>query len=160
MVIDIGTGFHFRPARDWTMPSPFTADRKTCARASDVLFAFPDPDEQSSTVTDFEGDFIEKVYYRARHRSPFLHACSIVRDKCRAGLYENTPDHHAILGGCEIEGLYFANGFSGHGVMHSPATGRALAEIILDGSSNFLDVTCLNLERFAKGAMLHETAFI
>ena len=83
-----------------------------------------------------------------------------ILEKCRAGLYENTPDHHAILGGCEIEGLYFANGFSGHGVMHSPATGRALAEIILDGESKFLDVSCLSFERFAKGELLHETAFI
>jgi sarcosine oxidase subunit beta len=75
-------------------------------------------------------------------------------------LYENTPDHHAILGGCETEGLYFANGFSGHGVMHSPATGRALAEIILDRRATFLDVSCLSLERFAAGRLLHETAFI
>ncbi|MGI8882962.1 MAG: FAD-dependent oxidoreductase, partial [Pyrinomonadaceae bacterium] len=83
-----------------------------------------------------------------------------ILEKCRAGLYENTPDHHAILGGCSIEGLYFANGFSGHGVMHSPATGRALSEIILDGEANFLDVSCLRFERFAKGELLHETAFI
>ena len=85
---------------------------------------------------------------------------AVVREKCRAGLYENTPDNHAILGGCEVEGLYFANGFSGHGVMHSPATGRALSEIILDGKSSFLDVSCLSLERFANGDLLHETAFI
>jgi glycine/D-amino acid oxidase-like deaminating enzyme len=44
--------------------------------------------------------------------------------------------------------------------MHSPAAGRAIAEIILDGKADFLDVSCLNLERFAKGEMLHETAFI
>jgi sarcosine oxidase subunit beta len=70
------------------------------------------------------------------------------------------PDHHAILGGCAIENLYFANGFSGHGVMHSPATGRALAEIALDGKASFLDVSSLSLERFAKGKLLHEIAFI
>ncbi|MBK8303421.1 MAG: FAD-binding oxidoreductase [Chloracidobacterium sp.] len=75
-------------------------------------------------------------------------------------MYENSPDHHAILGGCEVEGLYFANGFSGHGVMHSPATGRALAEIILDGEASFLDVSSLHIDRFAKGELLHETAFI
>ena len=81
-------------------------------------------------------------------------------EKCRAGLYENSPDHHAILGGCDVDGLYLANGFSGHGVMHSPATGRALSEIILDGQASFLDVSCLNISRFADGTMLHETAFI
>ncbi|MEJ7700523.1 MAG: hypothetical protein WKF71_12865 [Pyrinomonadaceae bacterium] len=56
--------------------------------------------------------------------------------------------------------MYFCNGFSGHGVMHSPATGRAIAEIILDGKASFLDVSCLSLERFANGELLHETAFI
>lgn len=93
-------------------------------------------------------------------RAPFLFETKVIREKCRVGLYENTPDHHAILGGCDAEGLYFANGFSGHGVMHSPATGRALAEIVLDGKSNFLDVSCLSIDRFEKGELLHETAFI
>ena len=153
MVIDIGSGFHFRPARDFVDPAA-NADH------SEVLFAYPDPDERSSFNTDFDESFIEKVYARARHRAPFLYETVPVREKCRAGLYENTPDHHAVLGGCPVEGLYFANGFSGHGVMHSPATGRALAEIMLDGAATFLDVSCLGFDRFEKGALLHETAFI
>ncbi|HQU92628.1 MAG TPA: FAD-dependent oxidoreductase [Pyrinomonadaceae bacterium] len=155
MVIDIGTGFHFRPAKD------FRADPVAIAPGSDeVLFAYPDPDEPSSVQTNFEESFIDKVYERAKLRADFLFGSAVVRDRCRAGLYENTPDHHAILGRCEVSGLYFANGFSGHGVMHSPATGRALAEIILDGHASFLDVSCLSLDRFAKGELLHETAFI
>jgi sarcosine oxidase subunit beta len=154
MVIDIGSGFHFRPARDFS-------DAAANPDNTEVLFAYPDPQEKPSLNTEFDEAFIEKVYARARHRAPFLYETVPVRAKCRAGLYENTPDHHAILGGCaEVEGLYFANGFSGHGVMHSPATGRALAEIILDGKATFLDVSCLNFERFQKGALLHETAFI
>jgi sarcosine oxidase subunit beta len=153
MVIDIGSGFHFRPARDFVDPAA-NADN------TEVLFAYPDPDETNSFDTNFDEAFIEKVYARARHRAPFLFETVPVREKCRAGLYENTPDHHAILGGCETKGLYFANGFSGHGVMHSPASGRALSEIILDGGAGFLDVSCLRFERFAKGELLHETAFI
>ena len=152
MVIDIGSGFHFRPARDFIEPARDVS--------GEVFFAYPDPDEKSSFDTGFDESFIGKVYKRARHRSPFLHATTPVRERCRAGLYENTPDHHAILGGCAVENLYFAVGFSGHGVMHSPATGRALSEIVLDGKSSFLDVSCLNLARFAKGELLHETAFI
>jgi sarcosine oxidase subunit beta len=125
-----------------------------------VLFAYPDSDSGPSIRTDFEDSFIDKVYERAKLRADFLFESEVVRAKCRAGLYENTPDHHAILGGCDVGGLYFANGFSGHGVMHSPATGRALSEIILDGRASFLDVSCLSLDRFAKGELLHETAFI
>lgn len=145
MVIDLATGFHFRPAKNSN---------------DEVLMAYPDPDERPGLSTDFDDLFIEKVFEKARHRAPFLGDASVVSEKCRAGLYENTPDRHAILGGCEIDGLYFACGFSGHGVMHSPATGRALAEIILDGEASFLDVSSLRLERFAKGNLLRETAFI
>ncbi|HEX8369933.1 MAG TPA: FAD-dependent oxidoreductase [Pyrinomonadaceae bacterium] len=145
MVIDLGSGFHFRPAKD---------------SKNEILFAYPDRDEKPGFSIDFDENFIEKIYRRAKYRAPFLYYTEVVREKCRAGLYENTPDHHAILGGCEVEGLYFANGFSGHGVMHSPATGRALAEIILDGEATFLDVSCLKSERFKTGELLHETAFI
>jgi sarcosine oxidase subunit beta len=173
MVIDIGTGFHFRPARDFGNPvashQPVRETRPPLLRhegssgsdpCTDVLFAYPDPDEPSSTNCEFDDVFVNKVYERAKHRAPFLFDTAVVRETCRAGLYENTPDHHAILGGCDVEGLYLANGFSGHGVMHSPATGRALSEIMLDGEASFLDVSCLSIERFDKGEMLHETAFI
>ena len=145
MVIDLSDGFHFRPARGLD---------------DEVLFAYPDPQEPTSFRTDFEDSFTESVNARARHRAPFLASARVLREKCRAGLYENTPDHHAILGKCEIGGLYLANGFSGHGVMHSPATGRALAEIILDGQASFIDVSCLTIDRFRNGHLLHETAFI
>jgi sarcosine oxidase subunit beta len=145
MVIDLGSGFHFRPAKD---------------SLTEILFAYPDQDETPSFDTNFDESFIPKVYERAKHRAAFLYETKVVRERCRAGLYENTPDHHAILGGCAIENLYFANGFSGHGVMHSPAAGRAITEIILDGEAKFLDVSCLSLARFATGKLLHETAFI
>jgi len=154
MVIDLSDGFHFRPARD------FSAAVRGSDFGCDVLFAYPDKDEKAGFSTEFDKAFVDKVYAKARHRAPFLAEARVVREKCRAGLYEDTPDHHAILGGCAIEGLYLANGFSGHGVMHSPATGRALAEIILDGEAGFLDVSCLSIDRFAKGNLLHETAFI
>ncbi len=145
MVIDLGTGFHFRPCKN---------------SQHELMFAYPDPDESPSFCTDLEEAFVEKIRERARLRAPFLFETEVIREKCRVGLYENTPDHHAILGSCDVEGLYLANGFSGHGVMHSPATGRALAEIILDGEASFLDVTPLAFDRFSKGRLLHETAFI
>lgn len=145
MVIDLSNGFHFRPAK---------------GSNTEILFAYPDSDELPGANADFDGSFIGKVYEKARHRAPFLCDTEVVREKCRAGLYENSPDHHAILGKCDVAGLYLANGFSGHGVMHSPATGRALAEIILNGEAKFLDVSCLSFSRFAKGELLHEAAYI
>jgi sarcosine oxidase subunit beta len=64
-----------------------------------------------------------------------------------------SPDKHAILGrapGCE--NLFLANGSSGHGVMHAPALGQLLAEIMSDGAATSLDVTPLRPTRFAEGA--------
>jgi sarcosine oxidase subunit beta len=69
-----------------------------------------------------------------------------------------SPDHHAILGAAPgVPGLILANGFSGHGVMHSPATGRCIAELIVDGRSTTVDITPLSPERFARGEAIHET---
>ncbi len=154
MVIDLGSGFHFRPARD------FRDSNNNFDIPREIFFAYPDQNEMPSFDTDFDKSFVAKVFEQAKHRAAFLYETTPILEKCRAGLYENTPDYHAILGGCKIENLYFANGFSGHGVMHSPATGRALAEIILDGKASFLDVSCLSLERFTTDELLHETAFI
>jgi sarcosine oxidase subunit beta len=74
-----------------------------------------------------------------------------------AGLYEVTPDAHPILGKVsEVEGFYCINGFSGHGLMHSPACGLLLAEEILDGKAHTLDITSLRLSRFREGKLIPE----
>jgi glycine/D-amino acid oxidase-like deaminating enzyme len=44
--------------------------------------------------------------------------------------------------------------------MHSPATGRITADLILHGASSLLDARDLGLERFAEGRMLEETAVL
>ena len=77
-----------------------------------------------------------------------------------AGLTEITPDHHALLGPTPgLDGLIVATGFSGHGLMHAPAAGRLLAELLLDGRAHSLDITPLAPDRFARGAALTETMF-
>jgi glycine/D-amino acid oxidase-like deaminating enzyme len=64
-----------------------------------------------------------------------------------------SPDKHAILGpapGCP--NLFLMNGSSGHGVMHAPALGQLLAEVMSDGAATTLDVAPLRPTRFAEGA--------
>ena len=69
-----------------------------------------------------------------------------------AGLYEVSPDGHALLGAhWDAPNLFLANGSSGHGVMHSPALGRLLSEIVLGGRASSLDVHSLRPERFLEG---------
>jgi sarcosine oxidase subunit beta len=48
-----------------------------------------------------------------------------------------------------VPNLYFANGASGHGVMHAPALGALVAEIVVDGAATSLDAAALRPERFA-----------
>ncbi|HYO92067.1 MAG TPA: FAD-binding oxidoreductase, partial [Pyrinomonadaceae bacterium] len=106
-------------------------------------------------------EFAAKILPRAAHRVPCLANAEIEPERCRAGLYEVTPDHHAIIGETpSVRGLFLANGFSGHGVMHSPATGRVLTELILDGQARTLDVSMLGVERFAGGRLLDESSVI
>lgn len=73
------------------------------------------------------------------------------------GLYEMTPDRHPILGPVEgLEGLYLANGFSGHGFQHGPVVGKLLAEMILEGAARTVDVSGLSLARFTRGEPVPE----
>jgi sarcosine oxidase subunit beta len=74
-----------------------------------------------------------------------------------AGSLDMTPDGNAILGRLPgFDSVFVAAGFSGHGFMHSPATGRLMAELILDGEARSVDIGPLGLERFARGAWLSE----
>ena len=78
-----------------------------------------------------------------------------------AGLYEMTPDHNPLLGAHpELEGFYVANGFSGHGLMMAPATGAAMAELLMTGASSTLDIGPFDPGRFARGEEFRDEAMI
>ena len=144
MVIDMTNGFHFRP------------------EGRGFLMAWNDPEETPGFKTDFENSFIEKVLTRAANRVPVFENLAVNPKRAWAGLYEMTPDHRAILGPVEsVPGFFLANGFSGHGVMHSPATGKILSDLILKGKTNIVDdVSVLGFQRFARGDLLYETVVL
>ena len=143
MIIDMSNGFHFRP------------------EGLGFLFAWNDPDETAGFKTDFEPAFIEKVLTRAANRVAIFENVAVNPKRAWAGLYEMTPDHHPILGEARgVPGFYLANGFSGHGVMHAPATGKILADLILCGNTELVDVEALGLGRFASGKLIEETAVL
>ena len=66
-----------------------------------------------------------------------------------AGLYPATPDRHPIID-CLLEGLYVTLGFSGTGLMHAPAAGRLLTELIFDGAIASTRPGPFSASRFAK----------
>lgn len=77
-----------------------------------------------------------------------LHSTHVGRD----GI---SPDQHAIMDKVGPDGFYVACGFSGTGFKISPAIGVCMSELILDGSAKLVDVSSLNLGRFARGELLH-----
>ena len=143
MVIDMSTGFHFRP------------------EGRGFLLAWNDPEQTPGFRTDFDPAFIEKILVHAANRVPAFENLPINPKRAWAGLYAMTPDHHCILGPVEaVPGFYVANGFSGHGVMHAPATGKILSDLLLTGHTDVVDQRVVSFERFARGELLHETAVL
>ena len=143
MIIDMSNGFHFRP------------------EALGFLLAWNDPEETPGFKTDFDPAFVEKILTRAANRVPCFEQVAVNPKRAWAGLYEMTPDHHPVLGPArDLPGFFLANGFSGHGVMHAPATGKILADLILEGESGLVDTRLFSLERFAEGHLLEETAVL
>jgi len=143
MIVDMSTGFHFRP------------------EGMGFLLAWNDPEETRGYNTEFDTAFVEKILIRAADRVPVFQNLPVNPKRAWAGLYEMTPDHHPILGPVpQVPGFFLANGFSGHGVMHAPATGKILADLILTGKTDLIDVSLLSLERFAEGRMIEEPAVL
>jgi sarcosine oxidase subunit beta len=136
MTIFAGDGFHFR------------------VRDGRVLLLWPTPGVPGRPFDiSLDREWIAAVTRMAHRRVPTLREVAIDARSCWAGLYEMSPDKHAILGrapGCE--NLYLINGSSGHGVMHAPALGALLAEMISDGKFSSLDVTALRPSRFKEGS--------
>src|SRR5215211_6719682 len=137
MTIFAGNGFHFR------------------VRDGRVLLLWPNPGVPDSPFDiRLDADWIATVAGMARERVPVLRDVPIDRASSWAGLYEMSPDKHAILGrapGCD--NLYLINGSSGHGVMHAQGLGALLSELMSEGTFSSLDVDALRPERFAEGAM-------
>jgi sarcosine oxidase, subunit beta len=135
MTIFAGDGFHFR------------------VRDGRVLLLWPTPGAAGRPFdASVDPEWVKQVTGMAYQRVPALRRVPVDESACWAGLYEMSPDKHAILGpapGCP--NLFLVNGSSGHGVMHAPALGQLLAEIMSDGSASSLDVHPLRPTRFAEG---------
>ena len=75
-----------------------------------------------------------------------------------AGYYEyNIFDYNGVVGPHpSVDNVIFAAGFSGHGIQHSPATGRAVSELITEGRFVSLDLSPLSFDRIVEGRKLIE----
>ncbi len=147
------------PALPPVIPMTIDADTGIVIRkeGDGVLIAYSNVDEPAGFVTELDPSFPERIAATLPHRFPKVAAAGLDLRRSWAGLYEVTPDHHAVLGeAVGLPGFFIAAGFSGHGIMHAPAAGEAIAGLIAGGRSESVDVAPLALERFARGETIHE----
>jgi FAD-dependent oxidoreductase domain-containing protein 1 len=121
------------------------------------------PEETDTRASDFEVDyalFDDAAWPMLAHRVPAFEALKLQR--AWAGHYDyNTLDQNAVIGRHpEIGNFIFANGFSGHGLQQSPATGRAVAELIVHQKFVSLDLSLFSYERIAERRTLKELNII
>lgn len=133
------------------MPMTLWADDGFHVRARDgrALYAWPTPgDPVDPWSIAVEPDWVDRAERTARDRIPALRDVAVDRERCWAGLYEVSPDRRPILGPAEqCPNLFLANGSSGHGVMHSAAIGRVVAELVA-GEPPSLEMACFAPDRF------------
>ena len=110
-----------------------------------------DSNEPRGYNFDVDHDYFERVVWPAlAHRFPAFEAC-----RCRrtwSGLYEqNEFDGNPVIGNWagRMDNFYVASGSSGHGMMHAPAAGRAIAELIVHGRYETIDLGRLGYARIA-----------
>ncbi|WBU53037.1 FAD-binding oxidoreductase [Paracoccus sp. SCSIO 75233] len=105
-------------------------------------------------------EFEDRIWPALWHRIPDFDALRV--KQCWTGHYEyNMLDHNGIVGfHPEVTNFMFANGFSGHGLQQSPAVGRAVAELIVDGAFQTLDLTPFRYERIPSNEPFLEEAVI
>ncbi|XP_039352109.1 FAD-dependent oxidoreductase domain-containing protein 1 isoform X1 [Mauremys reevesii] len=116
-------------------------------------------EEEEPDIQDLEVDhdfFQEKVWPCLARRVPAFESLKV--KSAWAGYYDyNTFDQNAVLGRHPlVENLFFITGFSGHGLQHSPAAGRAVAELIVEGKFKTIDLEKFSFKRFVSGEQILE----
>ena len=136
MTLWCGDGFHFRE------------------RDGRLLIGWPTPGKEGAPFdTSIDPACLAGIESRLRARVPAVREVPFRGGEAWAGLYEMSPDRHALLGPlAACPNFYCVNGSSGHGVMHAPALGQLLAEIMASGTPS-LDVSQLAPDRFAAGGI-------
>ncbi len=139
LTVDVGSGFYMRKEHD------------------NILFGMSNYAEPPSHNLTVDWDWLDTVLEAGLSRFPILERAGLAEKLCWAGTYEITPDHLPILGRHpDLPNYVDASGFSGHGVMHAPATGLLIAEEILDGRAHTIAIDELRITRFDAGAQRRE----
>jgi sarcosine oxidase subunit beta len=144
------------PFSDFVNPSPLVIDRTSgfyCrTEGRSILMSPGDAQEVQGLKVTVDWSMAEETARKAVQRVPVLERAGIMSGW--AGLRPLTPDEHAIIDYLPgLKGFLCAVGFCGHGFQHSPAAGRVVTEMILDGKPS-LDISALSFARFKEALPL------
>jgi sarcosine oxidase subunit beta len=119
-----------------------------------VLTGMSNPAQNAGFDQSIDADWEVTALDAAARRMPMLERAG--RLSAWAGLYEVTPDAHPIFGPTPVDGFWVVGGFSGHGFMHGPISGKLMSEFLTLGRAVAVDVSMLDLGRFAEGRLVRE----
>lgn len=142
LTVDLATGAHFRSEGDR------------------VLLGLDKLDQEPGFSEGMDWDWMEQVLMTGVERFPWWEDLGIDRKKSWWGYYEVSPDHNPIIGVHPDTATWIdACGFSGHGIMHAPAAGLAVSELVADGRAHTLDMEPYRHDRFGAGVAREANIF-
>jgi sarcosine oxidase subunit beta len=141
-------------SRDFPFVIDFAQNLYFHREGEGVLTGMSNPQEMPGLEQTIDAEWELTHMEAASARLPALAQAGVAARV--AGLYENTPDAHPIIGATPVGGFYLLTGFSGHGFMHGPVCGRLMAELLTEGQARTVDIGPLRLSRFAEGRAIRE----
>lgn len=141
------------PIPTYSRPIPFTYEVEMAwymRREGPGLLIGMGAVESDEEDPQVDWSFLDVVAEHSMHRAPALAEAEVKTGW--AGLRPITPDDDPILGEApHLRGFFNDCGWGGHGIMHAPAAGRVLAELIVDGETTSADISRFRAERFERG---------
>ncbi len=129
--------------------------------------ANPDTFDMSQLPVDFDMSAMKAsrasmhvalLLHAAGQRFPWIDERTPLR--ITTGIMTFTPDGRPFCGRMpELDGLFHCAGFSGHGIVQSPAIGVIMSELILDGKTRY-DISSIEADRYTDFPELQQRANI
>lgn len=142
LTIDLATGVYLRSEGDR------------------VLLGLDNLEQEFGFTEGIDDEWLEHVLLTGVERFPWLEDLGVDLRGSWWGYYGLTPDNSPIIGRHpDADGWIDACGFSGHGIMHAPAAGIAVAELVTDGEASTVDVTAFRHTRFGEDVEVEANVF-
>jgi len=142
MIVDLDSGFYLHQE----------------ASGMTVLLGGTDKNARPGLEEAVDKSLAEEFFLAAMEAIPSV--VNIKWLKTYTGIREQTPDYHPIIGEAPgVKGLFLASGFGGNGFMHAPAAGRIVADLILKGKTELIDINSFLPDRFSSDQLLETHIF-